>query len=359
MTQPSFHTTTGAILASDGIPLHFGDQAAEYQAALHAAVLMDRSHEGRLLLSGKDRLDLIGRTSTNDTARLKPGMGVPTLFTSPIGRVIDRVTVFHLGDEALVLTEPGRGEAVRGYIGRNTFFNDEVRMTDLSATHNAFMLAGPRADEAIRAISPEAADNPALTSRKVSIVGTECIVSRVKPLSGAQWSIIAPHEQAGEVWHALLKSGAEAGLIAAGSLTYNVLRIRAGRPGVGRELTADYIPLEIGLWDEVSFTKGCYTGQEIIARMESRRKLARTIVTLKPDGDIAAPAPLFMNGKQVGMVTSAVTAPDGSHFAIGVLKVSASQPDTVLQIALPAGTVEAQVVAYAGVQPALAEETEA
>ena len=58
--------------------------------------------------------------------------------------------------------------------------------------------------------------------------------------------------------------------IPAGSLTYNVLRIRAGRPGVGHELSTDYIPLELGLWDEVSFTKGCYTGQEIIARMESR-----------------------------------------------------------------------------------------
>jgi tRNA-modifying protein YgfZ len=352
------HDATSAVLASDGIPLHFGDQAAEYRAALHDAVLMDRSHEGRLLLTGKDRLELIGRMSTNDTTRLNHGEGVPTIFTSPIGRIIDRVTVYHLGDETLVLTEPGRGEAVRGYIARNTFFNDEVHQTDLGPSHAAFALHGPRADEIVRVFSVEAADTTGLSSRRVTIAGADCIISRMKPVSGAAWSVLAPRDAAAAVWHALLEAGRSAGIRPAGSLTYNVLRIRAGRPGVMRELSADYIPLEVGLWDEISFTKGCYTGQEIIARMESRRRLARTIVMLAPDADVTAPAPVFSDGRQVGSITSAATAPDGERFAIGVVKVAAAQPGMLVQIGSPDGPASARVMRFAGVQPELQPEAE-
>src|SRR6185295_4976010 len=104
------------------------------------------------------------------------------------------------------------------------------------------------------------------------------------------------------VWAELLTLG----LIPAGSLTYNRLRIRAGRPGVGHELTQDYIPLELGLWDEVSFTKGCYTGQEIIARMESRGRLAKTIITVNLSAAVDAPAKLVADGHEVGMLTSSV-----------------------------------------------------
>src|SRR5690606_27230476 len=117
---------------------------------------------------------------------------------------------------------------------------------------------------------------------------------------------IAPVESADRVWTALLAAGADHGLQPAGSLTYNVLRIRAGRPGVGRELSADYLPLEVGLWDEISFNKGCYTGQEIIARMESRSRLAKTIVTLALDALVEAPAPISIDEREVGTLTSSV-----------------------------------------------------
>jgi aminomethyltransferase len=116
---------------------------------------------------------------------------------------------------------------------------------------------------------------------------------------------------------------------------------------VGRELSTDYIPLEIGLWDEVSFSKGCYTGQEIIARMESRHKLAKTIVQLTLDQPVETPAALTLDGREVGALTSCAAAPDGLVYGIGVVKLAAAVRGTVLK----AAGAQATILQLAGAQP--------
>jgi aminomethyltransferase len=354
MTTPNFHQSYGAVLAADGIPLHYGDQPGEFTAAPDHAVLMDRSHEGRIRLDGKDRLAFVQRMSTNDVASLREGEGKPTIFTSPIGRILDRVMLFHQGDHALMLSEPGRGDAVRGYLQRNIFFNDDVRLTDLSPTTRQFVLAGKTADDIIAMFAPNLVNAEKYANRAVEIAGASVMIGRVKPLieDGGQWSLLVPSEAAEMVWNSLLDAGKDTGLRPAGSLTVNALRIRAGRPGVGRELSSDYIPLEVGLWDEVSFNKGCYTGQEIIARMESRGRLAKTIVALELDSFVEAPAPLMLDGREVGRLTSSVAAPNGNIYGIGIVKVPAAVPETHLQV----GSIHARIVRLAGVQPQLQPE---
>ena len=146
----------------------------------------------------------------------------------------------------------------------------------------------------------------------------------------------------------LLESGQLYGLLPAGSLTYNVLRIRSGRPG-GAELSADYIPLEVGLWDEISFSKGCYTGQEIIARMESRERIAKAMVRVKLSHHLAAPAPLYSGGRAVGQLTSSVVAPDGKLFALAVVKLSHCKAGATLDFERGGG--QASIIDFAGVQP--------
>lgn len=341
------HRRLGARLAPDGIPLDYGDLRAEYHAALEAAVLMDRSHEGRLQSEGRDRLALLQRMSTNDVLSLAENEGRPTIFTNPIGRILDRITVYRCGDTALILTDPGRGAAVLHYMQRNIFFNDDVRLTDLAPTTRQFALHGPNADAAMDALSPKLSALPPMHSQTVTVAGANVLVARTKPLVGAAWIAIAPDEQAADVWNAILDAGRAQGLLPAGSLTYNVIRIRAGRPAAGREASADYIPLEVGLWDEVSFDKGCYTGQEIIARMESRGRLGKTIVSLELDGFIEAPAPLLLNGREIGRLTSSAQSPDGECFGIGVIKLSAAQPGAVLDVP----DHRAIITRLAGVQP--------
>ncbi|MFQ3566552.1 MAG: glycine cleavage system protein T [Aggregatilineales bacterium] len=342
------HRRLGAQLAPDGIPLHYGDQAAEFAAGRGAAVLMDRSHEGRLSLSGRDRLDLIQRMSTNDVLALQDGQGCPTIFTNPIGRILDRITVYHRGETALVLTEPGRGEAVRAYLTRNTFFNDEVQIADRAADLCAFALHGPSAAAVVEALGLPSALGERLSCFEITIAGVLVDAAQVKPLFGSGWVLLVPAAAAGAVWSAVLEAGSAHGLRPAGSLTYNALRIAAGRPGVGRELSDSYIPLEVGLWDEVSFTKGCYTGQEIIARMESRGRLARTLVAVTLDGFVEAPAPLRADGREAGTLTSSVLAPDGICYGLGVVRLRYAQPGTTLTVK----DRQAYIVRRAGTQPA-------
>jgi folate-binding Fe-S cluster repair protein YgfZ len=179
MTLIDQYRTQGAVLADDGIPLHFGDQRREYHVALTAAVVMDRSHEGRLEIAGRDRLELPHRISTNDLLTLQPGEGRPTIFTNANARILDRATLFHRGETTLVLTEPGRGEALRRYLQRNIFFNDEVRLSDLAGSTRQFVLHGANADVVGRLFAPELAP---LHSAEVEIAGVPIVIMRDKPL---------------------------------------------------------------------------------------------------------------------------------------------------------------------------------
>jgi tRNA-modifying protein YgfZ len=349
MNLSDLYNTQGVTLAPDGIPLHFGNLKAEYTAALTTAVLLDRSHEGRISATGRDRFALPHRMSTNDLLTLTEGEGRPTLFTTANARILDRAVIYRRRDEALIFGEAGRGPALLNYLQRNVFFSDQVQLVDLAAVTQLFALHGPKADTFVNNLVPGISALQPMRGLETNVASAAVFVARNKSISGAHWSILVPNKQAVTIWSALLETGRPYGLLPAGSLTYNTLRIRAGRPGVGRELSADFIPLEVGLWDEVSFTKGCYTGQEIIARMESRGRLAKTIVCLNLAQFVDAPAEIYQDGRRAGILTSSVVAPNGDIFALGVVKTALAQvgqPLTVGPAAIPV-----HVAALAGNQP--------
>ena len=350
MDIPAYHAAQGAQVAADGIPLIYRDVESEYDAAIKAAVLLDRSHEGRLNLSGNDRVELLQRMSTNDLHNMAASEGRPTIFTNANARVLERVLVYNR-ESLLLVAGPGRSEPLRNYQQRNIFFRDDVRIEMLDQTTKQFSLHGPRADAIAEALAPGAASLPDLQGIETTIADVPAFLARRKPYSGAHWLIVTPAGGAVAVWAAIVAMGTDHGLLPAGSLTYNTLRIRAGRPAMGRELSTDFIPLEVGVWDEVSFSKGCYTGQEIIARMESRQRLAKTIVRLKLSEMVDAPADLLHKDKRAGTLTSSVRAPDGSLFAIGVVKTALAVPETTFSV----GSATATVIELAGVQPLAAQ----
>ncbi len=342
------HIALGAALAPDGIPLHYGDLKAEYHAALNQAVIMDRSHEGRIEAKGRDRFQLIHRISTNDVLNMAISEGRATIFTNANARILDRIMIYNRGEIALLTTEPGRGAALTTFLQRQIFFNDEVAFTDISPVTRQFVLHGPNADAVMDALVPDAGSTASLHGIEAKIKDVSVFIARRKPVSGSHWAIFVPIDYAETVWQTVLKQGAAFGLIPAGSQTYNAVRIYAGRPA-GRELSVDYIPLEAGLWDEVSFTKGCYTGPEIIARMESRNRLAKTIVKMRLSSWVEAPANLYFDGKSVGTLTSSVTTPDDEILGIGFVKVPMAIPE--LKFIVGENDVEAVITSLAGAQP--------
>ena len=166
----------------------------------------------------------------------------------------------------------------------------------------------------------EAREIPPLGGAEVESENGDLILAQRKSICSGHWIVIADDGEAPSLHRRLRQCGAEARLIPAGSLTYNSLRIRSGRPA-SPELSLDYIPLEVGLWDEISFSKGCYTGQEIIARMESRGRLAKVLVKVDLASMTPAPAPIYAGQKPVGKITSSVEAADGRIYALAVLRV--------------------------------------
>ena len=341
-----YHRDMGARLAPDGIPLDYGYLSAEYEAADRAAILLDRSHEGRILVSGDDRLSLINRMTTNDLSALPVNDGRATIFTNANARILFRAECYHRPEGLLLISEPGQGPSLANFLRRNIFFGDKATVNDQSAATAQFALHGARADEIANALAVDLDELPVMGSADIEVAGTAAILTRRKPLSGGHWSLICAVDDAAALHKQLLAAGQPLGLRLAGSLVYNILRIRGGRPG-GRELSSDYIPLEVGLWDEISFNKGCYTGQEIIARMESRERLAKVMVKVNLSRLVPAPASLYYGGRAVGALTSSVEAPDGEVFALAVVKVNCCKPGTVLEI----DQASAQVIDFAGVQP--------
>ena len=346
---PAYHRSLGAALAEDGIPLDYGDQAAELEAALKTAVLLDRSHEGRILLCGAGRFELLNRMSTNNLLGLKPYEGRPTLFTNANARILYRAVCYNLPAGLLLITEPGQGDSLAGYLRRSIFYGDKAEVRHLTAQTAQFAIHGAASDQAAAALQAGLRDMPPLFSAEIETPAASLTAARRKPLAERHWIFVCPRHQAVNVHRHLLNIGRAAGLKPAGSLTYNTLRIRSGRPA-GLELSSDYLPLEVGLWDEVSFSKGCYTGQEIIARMESRQRLARTLVKLDLAAFVNAPADVMDGNRPSGRLTSSVQTPHKQIFALAVIKTAGARPGTALRVGQE--RIPASVIDYAGQQPA-------
>ncbi|MGB1287376.1 MAG: YgfZ/GcvT domain-containing protein [Aggregatilineales bacterium] len=351
MTLLDTHKKYGAVLADDGIPLHYGDFAREYRAGQTGAILLDRSHEGRLRLTGKDACDLINRMSTNklvnpqnDAIDIAVGEGRGTVFINATGRILERVMVYRRADDLILITEPGHAERFKSYLQRHIFFNDDVQVQTLHPDSAHLALHGVQADAIMEKFIPDVSAILPLHSIGFDFEDAMIFAARRKSIIGKHWMLLVPHEISAAFYEQLMAVG---GVIPMGSLTYNTLRIFAGRPAAP-ELNTNYLPLEVGLWDEVSFDKGCYTGQEIIARMESRQRLAKTLVQIQPENPVSAAMPVFVEDKQVGIVTSSVATPDGEHFALAVIKTDFARVNTALKIGDE--QIPARLIALPGVQ---------
>ena len=313
-----------------------------YEAAYANAIIVDLNTRGIIQLDGRDRGDFINRMSTNKLVELQAGEGRATVLTTPIGRIIDLLAFLHDDERALLITGEGRGQRIMDYLRRNIFFNDQVRMQDLSASYGLYGFYGKTAAEILVRTIPE------IPQTEHDFVKHEnIIIINAEALTGNRGFWLSGERALLDKWlHDLMQTE---GVIRADHDTYELLCIEAGYPLTGHELTEEYIPLEAGLWHAVSFNKGCYTGQEIIARMESRGKLAKTLVRLEMS-EALPPGMLLTqeDGKSVGSITSVARKTDDLYPGLGFIK-----PDALSHAALFAGEnrLSVKILGTAGTQP--------
>lgn len=307
-----------------------------YASALDNAAFYIVPEPGYLRLGGNDRVDFLQRQTTNDVTSLDLNNTVMTVLTSSKARILDVFWLVEEGQNIGMITLPGRAASTFEYLRRRIFFNDDVKLKDYSQEYAQLVLQGPKDGDYLSALGCPAVD--LFQAEHVEFEGSQIICIGQPGFSGLAFRLLVPVTKLPE----FLENLAHAGVPPLDVVEYETLRIEAGFPGEAVELTEDYTPLEVGLLDmAISNTKGCYTGQEVIARQVNFDKITRKLVGMRLHAPVHVDDLVSADGKPAGKVTSVAHSPRFGDIALAVLKRPFDQVATNVTI----GDIEAQVIA--------------
>jgi folate-binding protein YgfZ len=313
----------------------FGDPEAEYTAAVDRAVLADRSGRGTAVATGTEVVPLLQGVVTSDLFRLaEEGSGQRSCAANTTGRFVCELRFLHVPDLLLMDFEPGVIEDGALSHFRANVITEDARFIDRSANTSRVAVVGPDAPAILGGVGEFTGEPGALADYDGTwgaIGGHDVIVQRVPTFGLPAFDLMFATDAAIDVWRAITEEGASP----AGNRALEVLRIEAGVPRWGAELDEKIIPLEAGFREDVAFDKGCYVGQEIIARLDTLGVPAKMLRTLALEGDEVPEAgtELFRDGKKVGTIRSAVFSPKRNQpIALAYVKRDHNDPGTTLRV---------------------------
>lgn len=318
------------------LPRVFTNIKAEYLSGKGTVAAIDRSHWGRLRLTGANRLDLLHRITTNDVKGLPAGHGAETVMCTDKGRIIDRLTLHADTESTWIVTSPNMAEEIKALIEK-VRFRDDVQIEDLTHKTAMITLFGPASSRMLEWVSRDQVHGLAPHAwKRLTIAGVPAATARLTAcIGGDGFNLMVDESGAGVVWKEIFAEGGSYGLNPMGSEAHEMLRVEFGVPAHGRGLTDEFNPLEARLDAAIHWSKGCYTGQEVIARLDSRHKVQRFLVGLLIDqGGVPEPrARIFVGKNEVGLVTSVVPSLEMRRIiALGYVRNEHSEPGTRLEI---------------------------
>jgi folate-binding protein YgfZ len=336
---PLAERTAGAALVEEGgfaVPAHFGAPDEEYRAARSGAALFDVSHRGKLEVAGGDALAFLHNLASNDVRNLAPGAGCETFLCTAKARVVAHALVWRAppqGKRDTLALDLAPGSAARVLQHLNHFLiSEDVQLTDRTRELAQVHLAGPDAPAVLGRAFGTNADLPLLQERSLTLAGELPVrLRRNEPLGLPGFDVLCPSGRAGEVWQRLLEAGARP----AGMQAYQLLRVEAGTPLYGVDLDENTFAPEVGRTRQaISYTKGCYLGQEPIVMARDRGQVNRTLLGLKlPEGTVPAGSLLYRDGKEVGRVTSSVVSPAlNGAIALAYVRRGNQEAGTTLEV---------------------------
>ena len=326
------------------LPDHFGDPLAEYRSVREAAGLLDGSFEGLLEVRGGERLRWLNGQITQEVKALRSGEGKPAAALNAKGRVLAALDVYGLEASVWVACQQDRLDSVRTAFDQH-IIADDVQVEDAAGRWSRLILAGPTAAAILRrATGAEVSSLSAWQHREAQVIGVPVRVAASCRLSVPAFDVFVPREAASDIWQALFTSE---GLRPVGMAALELLRVEAGWPWFGVDFTEQNLLLEALTPEHVSFTKGCYIGQEVVTRVEHQGHLNKRVCGLALSGD-TIPAPgtgVFAGDRPVGTVGSAVRSPAlGRVIALAMLRRECWEPGTALTVAIASGSTLAEVV---------------
>jgi len=288
--------------------------AGALAAAREGVAVCDRSHWGRISVLGGDHLSFLHNQSTNDIKALQAGQGCETVFVTSTARTIDLATVYVRSEDALLLVSPSRREAILDMLDRYIFFGDAVSLNDLSENLACFSLIGPDSHKLIATLGgQDLSAEPEHSHRVLSLGGIETIVANGSGLGLPGYQLLCSEAEAAKLWQFLRDSRVgDSPAPVLSDAGWEQLRIEQGRPAPDRELTETYNPLEAGLWQTISFDKGCYIGQETIARLNTYNGVKTRLWGIQLSAPVEPGSVVTLEDAKVGSLTSLVETEQGA-----------------------------------------------
>jgi folate-binding protein YgfZ len=327
----------------------YADPTGESAALRQSAGLADLSFRGRLCVVGPDRVRFLNGQVTNDVQALRVGRGCYAALVTHKGRMISDLCIHRLADELLLDCEPGSGQPVAARLAEMTIA-DDVTVVDVSASYGLISIQGPAAAQALAAWDHPVPSEPwQHVTWSQADAGDLCLVNHPR-FGTAGYDCFAPMAALPALWDQFAAAVEEVGGTAVGWDAMEVARVEAGIPRYGADMDAHTLPAEAGLdTSAVSFSKGCYTGQEVIARIRTYGHVNWNLRGLRLEHGVQVlpkPGDKILDGDlEIGRVTSAVTSVAlRTNIALGYVRREADRNGRSLTVRSAAGDQAALLV---------------
>jgi len=342
------HTRAGAkmgVWLGCVLPDTFGDAAAEFRQARESVALIDKNYRAYLSFTGPDRVRYLNAVLTNDIKGLSAGQGNVSLLLNPQGHILAEIETYAFAEKLFCVSYAMIRERLVEVLDKFIIM-DDVTLTDETGRFGTLALEGPKAAAVVREVSGVDIGTLGELSSTDGAAGTvPCRIVKRSPGGVAGAEFVVEREKLTALWEILLDAARKHGGGPMGYSALSGLRLAQGVPWFGYDFGEKQIPHEAGLQNShISYTKGCYTGQEIVERVRSRGQVNRQRVGLAFSGDAVPEAgtPLMMEGKEVGFVTRAAKAWDSVPpriLGMGYVRREAGALGSVLQFANVTATV--------------------
>jgi folate-binding protein YgfZ len=325
------------------LPDDFGDAATEYRFANQSVALLDKNYRAYLSFTGPDRVRYLNAILTNNIKDLPAGQGNVSLLLNPQGHILAEMETYAFADRLFCVSYAMIREQLIAWLDKYIIM-DDVTLTDETEPYGTLAVEGPKADALVRELSGvEIAPLGELTSTDGMISSIPCRIVKRSPGGIAGAEFVVGREKLAALWQILLEAARGYGGGPAGYAALSARRLAQGVPWFGYDFGEKQIPHEAGLeHSHISYTKGCYTGQEIVERVRSRGHVNRRRVELLFSGEAVPEAGslLTLDSKEAGYVTRAARIWDPPRvIGMGYLRKEADVPGAPLQWAKGSASV--------------------
>lgn len=329
------------------VPAHYGDPVAEHRAVRSGVGLLDRSYQGKFRMTGKDRARFLNGMVTNDIKALAPGRGCQAALLNVKGHVLSLFSVTATTEAFWIETDPARLAVAMQTLDRY-IIGDEVELADETEGWGILGFHGPRAAACLaQLLDAGVAPGSEYDHTTAALAGSTVRVARQAYAGEEGFDVWIPREELEAVWDAVWSRRDALGVAPVGLEALNTLRVEAGVGWYGVDMDESNLAMEAALEKAVSFTKGCYVGQEVVIRIAHRGHVNKRLVGLNVAGQgvPAASARILSGERQVGHVTSAVRSPSLERvIALGYVHRDVMQAGSKVEIEHAGGRLTAGVV---------------